>query len=800
MLCLLIKKQAEPAADYDPAAPRLEDLEYDLDDDGPGVNEPHGAPGTEGNRTLADPMVSPEEARELLDKQYDHMHRLNLRQTHDLEMIMTGYYSPISTFLNRADYENVVANHRLADGTLWAMPITLDVSQSLGEELERDLGNTPELAIRDEFFNLLAVLKVTEVWKPDKEKEAQMVFDPDYEKMSGGVLDPEHPAIDYLLRQSGPYYVSGELLGVQRPLFYDYAHLRKTPKELRAEFKAKGYKKIVAFQTRNPMHRAHIELARRAGQQLKAMVHINPVVGPTKPGDVYYVDRVQCYQAMLGTGKYFKDDRVYLSLLPLAMRMAGPREALHHAIIRKNGGNTHFIIGRDHAGCKRSKKLGDGEDFYGPYDAQTLMTEHAKELGIEIAMFPMMVYRPDHQKYYPMNEIEDGVETKKISGTKFRGMLERGEKIPTWFSDPKVMDVLYNAYPPRNSRGIVLFFTGLSGSGKTTISQALYSRLQEIEIATSGRQISILDGDVIRTHLSKGLGFSRADRLENIRRIGFVGSEIAKHRGIAMAVAIAPFEEARAEARAIVEEKGGAFIEVYVNTTVETCAERDVKGLYAKASRGDIKLTGVNDPFEAPTNPEIAVMGSHASVTVAVDQILDYLHEEGYIAHPDTGRHEQQHFTCAAVPEHKEEGKMHQEGYKFYYTNKNEQVSAWHSLPLYADEKEGTFNFVNEIPKLTRAKMELNKEEPGNPIMQDTNKDGSLRFYTYGDSRFNYGFLPQTWEDPDECVHANKTWCGDNDPIDVIEVTSLHQFATFSNSSLKNVIFDSMLTYDHICF
>jgi len=333
--------------------------------------------------------------------------------------------------------------------------------------------------------------------------------------------------------------------------------------------------------------------------------------------------------------------------------------------------------------------------------------------------------------------------------------------------------VLYRAYPPRNSRGFTLFFTGLSGSGKTTISQALYSRLQEIEIATAGRGITTLDGDVIRTHLSKGLGFSRADRLENIRRIGFVASEISKHRGIAMAVAIAPFEEARQDARKIVTSKGGAFVEVFVNTTVEVCAQRDVKGLYAKAARGEIKLTGVNDPFEEPLQAEIVVDGADDRVGNSVDAILAWLHEAGYIATPSTGRLSKEQVGCSvSVPEHKEVGTLHQAGYKFHYTNGEEQVSAWHALPLVADAQRQIYNFVNEIPKLTRAKMELNKEEPGNPIMQDKNKDGSLRFYSYGDSRFNYGFLPQTWEDPKDCVDKGEVqWCGDNDPIDVIEVS-----------------------------
>ena len=497
---------------------------------------------------------------------------------------------------------------RLADGTLWSMPITLDVDA----DTAHPLAPGASLALRDAEGVMLAVLHVEDVYQPDRRAEAQAVF---------GTTNTEHPGVDHLLRRTHPYYVGGTIEAIQRPVHYDFTDRRLTPARLRERFANRGLDRVVAFQTRNPMHRAHQELTLRAAREADAALLIHPVVGMTKPGDVDHYTRVRCYEALLET---YPEHMADLSLLPLAMRMGGPREALWHAIIRKNFGCTHLIVGRDHAGPGSDSS---GTPFYGPYDAQELLQAYTEELGIEMVPFRLMVYLPGEQRYAPIDEVPEGTETASISGTQLREMLQTGEAIPEWFTFPGVAEELRRTHPPRDKQGFTVFFTGLSGSGKSTIANVLQSKLLEI----GGRSITFLDGDLVRKHLSSELGFSKDHRNLNIRRIGYVASEATKHGGVAVCAPIAPYAQTRQAVRDMVEA-GGGFILVYVATPLEVCEQRDRKGLYAKAREGIIKeFTGISDPYEEPTDAELVIDTTTCSAEEAAAQIIGYLRAEGYL-------------------------------------------------------------------------------------------------------------------------------------------------------------------------
>jgi sulfate adenylyltransferase len=533
---------------------------------------------------------------------------LTPRQICDIELLLNGAFSPLEGFLGKADYDGVVENMRLADGTLWPIPITLDVTEAFAGGLEAG----QRIALRDEEGVLVATLEVADVWTPDKAAEARGVF---------GSEDTAHPGVNYLMNHANPVYVGGRLRGVEPPMHYDFKHLRDTPAELRARFAKLGWRKIVAFQTRNPMHRAHQELTFRAAKEVEANLLIQPVVGMTKPGDVDHFTRVRCYERVLS---HYPEQTTALSLLPLAMRMAGPREALWHAIIRKNYGCTHFIVGRDHAGPGKDSQ---GNDFYGPYDAQEMMQAHKDELHIEMVPFKMVVFVEDRAQYVPVDETKEGENVLNISGTEFRRRLQEGLEIPDWFSYPDVIEELRKTHPPRHKQGFVVFFTGLSGAGKSTIANALMVKLME----QGGRRITLLDGDVVRKNLSSELGFSREHRDLNILRIGYVASEIAKNGGIAICAPIAPYRVTRRKVREIVEETGG-FVEIHVATPLDICEQRDRKGLYAKARAGLIKeFTGISDPYEVPENPEILLDTSEASPDQSAHRIIVKLESLGYI-------------------------------------------------------------------------------------------------------------------------------------------------------------------------
>ncbi|EBA05561.1 bifunctional sulfate adenylyltransferase/adenylylsulfate kinase [Sagittula stellata] len=538
-------------------------------------------------------------------------HDLTPRQVCDLELLMNGGFYPLKGFLGEDDYNGVVENMRMADGQLWPMPITLDVSEDFAAKVEEG----QDIALRDQEGVILATMTVTDKYIPNKAKEAENVF---------GADDLAHPAVNYLHNTAGKVYLGGPVTGIQQPVHYDFRARRDTPNELRSYFRKLGWRKIVAFQTRNPLHRAHQELTFRAAKEAQANLLIHPVVGLTKPGDVDHFTRVRCYEAVLDK---YPASTTTMSLLNLAMRMAGPREAVWHGLIRKNHGCTHMIVGRDHAGPGKNSA---GEDFYGPYDAQELFRTHQAEIGCEMVDFKHMVYVQERAQYEPADEIEDkdNVTILNISGTELRRRLAEGLEIPEWFSFPEVVKELRRTKPPRSKQGFTVFFTGFSGSGKSTIANALMVKLMEM----GGRPVTLLDGDVVRKHLSSELGFSKEHRDINIKRIGYVASEITKNGGIAICAPIAPYTATRRAVREMIEEYG-AFCEVHVATSIEECEKRDRKGLYKLAREGKIKeFTGISDPYEEPQTPELRVETENVEVDNCAHQVILKLESMGLIA------------------------------------------------------------------------------------------------------------------------------------------------------------------------
>ena len=578
--------------------------------DGPGSHliEPHGG-------ELVDLMVNAERAAELKAASRDWPSwDLTPRQICDLELLLNGGFSPLRSFMGKADHDSVCARMRLADaahaqGTLWTIPILLDVPRELADKLK---AGTSALALRDQEGVMLAVLHVDEVWEIDREASAQATF---------GTVDRKHPGVSYLLDRTHPVALSGRLEGIQLPIHYDFRALRQTPAEMRSELAREGWRRVVAFQTRNPMHRAHCELVLRAAKEARANVLVHPTVGMTKPGDLDHYTRVRCYQAVLPR---FPQHTAKLSLLPLAMRMGGPREAVLHATIRKNYGCTHFIVGRDHAGPGNDSQ---GKPFYGPYDAQELLRQHQDELGVEMVPFQMLTYVEDQDTYMPLNEVPAGARTLDISGTELRKRLQEGRELPEWFTFQEVAQELRRTHPPRHQQGFTVFLTGLSGAGKSTIASALLVKLMEM----GGRPVTLLDGDIVRKNLSSELNFSKEHRDINIRRIGFVASEITKNGGIAICAPIAPYDSVRKEVRQTIEP-GGGFMLVYVATPIETCEERDRKGLYAKARAGILKeFTGISDPYEEPADADLVIDTTQLSPEEAAQEILLHLEREGYL-------------------------------------------------------------------------------------------------------------------------------------------------------------------------
>ena len=534
---------------------------------------------------------------------------LTARQLCDLDLLNCGAFSPLDGFNTQAEFESICKDMRLPSGVLWPMPITLDVS----EEFAATLKTGGRIALRDPEGVLLATMDVEDIYHPDKAMEATSVY---------GTTDDTHPAVAYLNDTAGSVYVGGKIHGIEPQTHYDFKMLRDTPAEARGRFRKLGWRKIVAFQTRNPLHRAHQELTFRAAKEVQANLLIQPVVGLTKPGDINHFTRVRCYEHVLDE---YPDQTTSLSLLNLAMRMAGPREAIWHAIIRKNYGCTHFIVGRDHAGPGDDK---DGNPFYGPYDAQELFAKHEEELDIAMVPFKMMVYVENRAQYVPADETEKDDKVLNISGTEFRRRLREGLDIPEWFSYPKVVEELRRAHPAKNKQGFTVFFTGLSGSGKSTIANALMVKLLE----DGRRPVTLLDGDVVRKNLSSELSFSKEHRDLNIQRIGYVASEITKNGGIAICAPIAPYTATRRYVRNLIEPLGG-FMEIHVATSLEECERRDRKGLYKLAREGKIKeFTGISDPYEIPENAELVIQTEELSPDLAAHRVVLALESMGYIS------------------------------------------------------------------------------------------------------------------------------------------------------------------------
>ncbi|HEX9886648.1 MAG TPA: bifunctional sulfate adenylyltransferase/adenylylsulfate kinase [Longimicrobiales bacterium] len=534
---------------------------------------------------------------------------LTNRQLCDLELLLNGGFSPLEGFMSRADYVAVRDDMRLADGTLWTMPITLDVT----EEAARDLTTGSSLALRDPEGVMLAVLTVDDMWEPDRALEARRVF---------GTESREHPGVDHLLARTHPVYLGGRLEGLQLPIHYDFRELRSSPAELREEFRRQGWRRIVAFQTRNPMHRAHQELTLRAAREVEASLLIHPVVGMTQPGDVDHYTRVRCYQALI---QRYPSATARLSLLNLAMRMGGPREAVWHAIIRRNHGCTHLIVGRDHAGPGSDSS---GTPFYGPYEAQELMREVADEIAVEMVPFRLMVYVEQTASYTPIDEVEEGATVRSISGTELRDRLAHGRDIPDWFTFPEVVEELRRSHPARRDQGFTVFFTGLSGSGKSTVANVLLTKLLEM----GGRSVTLLDGDIVRKNLSSELGFTKEHRDLNIHRVGFVASEITKAGGIAICAPIAPYDSVRRDNREMISQVGG-YVLVHMATPIDVCEERDRKGLYAKARAGIIpEFTGISDPYQVPEDADVILDTTDLTPEEAAQEVLLHLQTMGFIA------------------------------------------------------------------------------------------------------------------------------------------------------------------------
>ena len=531
--------------------------------------------------------------------------QLSPRAMCDLELLATGGFSPLDRFMSKADYDGVLNNMRLANGLIWSIPITLPVAQLEG------IAEGREIALRNANNNLIAWMRVDEIFEADPHVEAAKGL---------GCADEEHPTYREMLSW-GKFRLSGPLKVLEMPQHFDFPELRRTPTQVRALLATMGNADVVAFQTRNPMHRAHEELCKRAARESGANLLLNPVVGMTKPGDVDHYTRVRIYKALVEN--YYDPNTTLLSLLPLAMRMAGPREAIWHAIIRRNFGANLFIVGRDHAGPGKNSK---GKAFYDPAAARELLTRHGDEIGVKCLPYEEMVYLADEDRYEQVTDVPPNRKVFSISGTQVRDQyLAKGRLLPPWFTRKETAEILNSAYPARHKQGFCIWFTGLPSAGKSTIADILTVMLME-----HGRQVSVLDGDVVRTHLSKGLGFSREDRDTNIVRIGYVASELVRHHGAVICAAVSPYRETRDRVRAMMRKD--AFIETFVDTPVEICEQRDVKGFYGKARAGIIKgFTGVDDPYEAPLHPEITLFTGKETPQENAERIMEYLIGEGFL-------------------------------------------------------------------------------------------------------------------------------------------------------------------------
>jgi sulfate adenylyltransferase len=547
-------------------------------------------------------LVTNNKRRQILHKKIENAPRisLNQRQICDLELLINGGFSPLTGFMDEQTYQSVIDTMRLPNGTIWSIPIVLDVhdasSYAIGDEL----------VLCDTYNEPYALFTITSIYKPDKINEAKKVY---------GTTDTHHFGVQQIFNNTGDYYLGGTIEGLNNIVHYDFSEYRYTPAQLRKKFEEFGWENVIGFQTRNPLHKVHYTLIKEAAKKLGANVLLHPSVGQTKDGDIDYITRTKCY---IHFQKLYMNKQTFLSLLPLAMRMAGPREAVLHAIIRKNYGCTYFIVGRDHASPGKNRM---GKPYYGEYDAHDLLNSIKDELGITPILFKEMVYVQEEKKYIPINKVKKHHTIMRISGTEVRKKLENNEPLPEWLSFPEIVAELRTNAQRKKQKGLTIFFTGLPSAGKSTLARILYYKLLEMQ----DREISLLDGDVIRYNLSKGLGFSKEDRYTNITRLGFVANEITRHKGIAICAAIAPYADAREYNRQLISQTGN-YVEIYLSTPIDICIKRDVKQLYSMAKKKKLKnMTGIDDPYEAPENPEIAINTDEKSVEECVDTILAYL-------------------------------------------------------------------------------------------------------------------------------------------------------------------------------
>ncbi|MBC8432210.1 MAG: bifunctional sulfate adenylyltransferase/adenylylsulfate kinase [Desulfobacterales bacterium] len=533
---------------------------------------------------------------------------LNDRQLCDFEMLATGAFSPLDGFMTRSDYESVLDRMRLQSGILWPLPVCL----SLPDIQARTLDVGQSVTLRDPEGFLLGIMHIEDIWPLDHRKEASRVY---------GTTDRTHQGVNYLFNNEGNHYVGGKLEVLSLPLHFDFKQLRMSPREVRSIYHKLGWQRVVGFQTRNPIQRLQFEMTIRAMRQAKTNLLLLPITGMTKPGDFDHYTRVRCYRAVT---RHYPPDSFVLNLLPLSMRLAGPRDALLHMIIAKNYGCTHLIVGRDHASPGSDA---NGKPFYESHAARELAEEYSQEIGVTVVPFQELVYLPFEDEYRPANQVPEGTQTISFSSSHIRDRIRAGRRIPEWATFPEVIAELRKAYPSPRQQGFTIFLTGLSGAGKSTIAKVLYARFLEI----GDRPVTLLDGDIVRRHLSNLLNFSKEHRDVNVRRIGFVAGEITKNRGIAICAPIAPYNETRAEIRKTIENYGG-FFELHVSTPIEVCEKRDRKGMYAKARAGLIKgFTGVDDPYEIPKSPELRIDTTALTPDEAAQEVLLLLGQKGYI-------------------------------------------------------------------------------------------------------------------------------------------------------------------------
>ncbi len=532
---------------------------------------------------------------------------LNDRHLCDLELLATGVFSPLDGFMVSADYEAVINRMELQNGTFWPIPVCLDISEMRAGNIE--VGQS--VALRDAEGMLLAVMHIDDKWPVNRMKEANAIYRTE---------DPTHPGVWYLL-SGGDYYIGGKIEVVELPSHFDFLKLRQTPREIRNIYEKLGWTRVVGFKTRHPIHRPQFEMTLKAMCEAKANLLILSTAGMAKSTDFDHYTRVRCHWEVI---KQYPPNSYILNLLPLSMRLSGPRDALLDAIIARNFGCSHFIVGHDHASPGVNNH---SQNFYESGEAKNLANELSSTIGIEILPFEEMVYLPFEDEYRPMNEISPGVQTISLSGTNIRDRVIKGKNVPDWSTFPGILNELHKAYPPPQNQGFTVFLTGLSGAGKSTLAKILYSRFLEI----GDRPVTLLDGDIVRQNLSSELNFSKEHRDINVRRIGFVASEITKNRGIAICAPIAPYKSIRNEIRTAIETYGG-FIQVHVATPLEECEKRDRKGMYAKARAGLIKgFTGIDDPYEMPENSELSIDTTDLTPNEAVQEILLFLSQRGYI-------------------------------------------------------------------------------------------------------------------------------------------------------------------------